>query len=107
MSSAPAPPTNPIGSRMYTTSERSAAERSASFVSRAVSLYSGAKVAQTSTPQADQHISHNHTSESWSPPQDGSVALMVLSRFALSKLPLRNGRIIITKKRHTREAPSE
>ena len=40
-------------------------------MSRAVSLYSGAKVAQTSTPQADQHISHSHTIESWSPPHAG------------------------------------
>ena len=65
-------------------------------MSRAVSLYSGAKVAHTSTPQADQHISQSQTSASCRPPQLGSVALIVLSRLALSKLPFRNGRIIIT-----------
>ena len=65
-------------------------------MSRTVSLYSGANVAQTSTPQADQHISHSQTSAIWSPPQASPASPSLFVRFALSKLPFRNGRIIIT-----------
>ena len=65
-------------------------------MSRTVSLYSGAKVAQTSTPQADQHISQSQTSASWRPPHASPESPSLFVRLALSKLPFRNGRIIIT-----------
>ena len=47
---------------MNTKSENDAVERSASAVSRFVSWYSGAKLAHTSTPYADQPMMNSHIS---------------------------------------------
>ena len=75
-------------------------------MSRAVSLYSGANVAQTSTPHADQHMIQSQTSASWRPPQASPGSFSEYVRLALSKLPFRNGRIIITKSGIIRTAPA-
>jgi hypothetical protein len=75
---------------MYTASEKSAADRSASFVSRTVSLYSGANVAQVSTPHADQAISQSQTSASCHPPHARPWWVRLLCMLLLEKSPLTN-----------------
>ena len=85
-------------------------------MSLTVSLYSGANVAQVSTPHDDQAmiqsqtsdkrtISHVETDVASSPvPAVPSSAPQV--RFALSKSPFRNGRIMNTKSGIISSAPA-
>ncbi len=78
---------------MYTNSENAAALLSALAVSRFVSWYSGAKLAQTSIPYADQHMMNSHISatERSLKPRDGSPALWTYSRFELDQSPVKYG----------------
>ena len=90
-----------------TISEKTDAERSAFLVSLTVSLYSGAKVAQVSTPPADQIMSQIQTSAICKPPhaRPGSSSLYV--RFAESKSPFRNGRTMKTKSGIIKSRPAK
>ncbi len=92
------------------------AERSASFVSLAVSLYSGANVAHVSTPQADHAMSQSQTidrrmtsqveSETASSPLPAVPSSAPQVRLELSKSPFRNGRIMKTKSGIISSAPA-
>src|SRR3954453_2207754 len=66
----PSVPPRPSGSSAYTAAQNSADERSAFGVSRSVSWNSGANVATTSIPYADQHMKSSQTSKSARPPPD-------------------------------------
>ena len=61
-------------------------------MSRTVSLYSGAKVAQVSTPPADQIISQIQTRASCQPPQASPPSFSLYVRLSVVKSPFRNGR---------------
>src|ERR1700733_6089073 len=63
----PVKPPSPRGSRMETRSENGAALRGAIALSL-LDLYSGVKVAQTSTPPADQVMMNSQTSAILTPP---------------------------------------
>ena len=92
------------------------AERSASFVSLTVSLYSGANVAHVSTPHDDQAMIQSQTNESRmishvetdvaSSPDPAVPSSAPHVRFALSKSPFRNGRIMKTKSGIMSSAPA-
>ena len=66
--------------------------RSASRVSRCVSLYSGANVATTSMPYDDQHMKYSQTMARASPP----FSLMLKSRFELDQSPVMYGKNMST-----------
>ena len=78
---------------MYTNNENAAALFSAFAVSRFVSWYSGAKLAQTSIPYADQHMMNSHISaiERSLKPSDASPALCDVLRFELDQSPVMYG----------------
>ena len=92
------------------------ADRSASFVSLTVSLYSGANVAQVSTPHDDHAMIQSQTSESRitshvetdnaSSPEPPVPSRAPHVRFALEKSPFRNGRIMKTKSGIMSSAPA-
>src|SRR3954469_11946502 len=88
----PSVPPRPSGSSAYTAAQKSAAERSAFGVSRSVSWNSGANVATTSIPYADQHMKYSHTSTSASPPPEPIDHVM----FELDQSPVRYGRNMST-----------
>ena len=73
--------------------QNSADTRSAFAVSRSVSWNSGAKVATTSIPYADQHMKYSHVRASASPPP----SLIPQVKFALFQSPVRYGKTISTK----------
>src|SRR3954452_6190213 len=89
---APSVPPRPSGTSAYTAAQNSAAERSALGVSRSVSWNSGAKVATTSIPYADQHMKYSHTRTSASPPPEPIDHVM----FELDQSPVMYGRNIST-----------
>src|SRR5215207_6648630 len=101
IAAVPSVPPAPSGSRMYTSAENSAADRSAIRVSRCVSWYSGANVATTSIPYDDQHMKYSHTSASASPP----LAPICHSMFELDQSPVTYGRNISTNAGMQRSAP--
>ena len=74
--------------------QNSADTRSALAVSRSVSWNSGANVATTSMPYADQHMKYSHVSASASPPP----APIAQVKFALFQSPVRYGKTISTKR---------
>ncbi len=84
---------------MYTNRENIPAERRASAVSRFVSWYSGAKLAQTSTPYADQHIRNSHINAT---PMSLKPSTLAYSTLVLSHLPVRNGQHDEDEERHDR-----
>src|SRR3954451_12519940 len=88
----PSVPPRPSGSSAYTAAQNSADERSALGVSRSVSRNSGANVATTSIPYADQHMMYSHTRTSASPPPEPIDHVM----FELDQSPVRYGRNMST-----------
>src|SRR3954453_17225235 len=92
MASVPSVPPRPSGTSAYTAAQNSADERSAFGVSRSVSRNSGANVATTSMPYADQHMKYSQTSTSASPPPEPIDQVM----FELDQSPVRYGRNMST-----------
>src|SRR3954470_3559991 len=84
----PSVPPSPSGSSAYTAAQNSADERSAFGVSRSVSWNSGANVATTSMPYADQHMKYSHTRTSGSRRPDPIYRVL----FELSQSPVTYGR---------------
>src|SRR4051795_11040392 len=88
----PSVPPSPSGSSAYTAAQNSADERSARGVSRSVSWNSGANVATTSMPYADQHMKNSQTRISARPPPEPIDHVM----FELDQSPVMYGRNIST-----------
>ena len=88
IAAVPSVPPRPSGSSAYTATQNSADERSAFGVSFSVSWNSGANVATTSIPYADQHMKYSHVITSGSPPPEPISHVM----FELCQSPVTYGR---------------
>src|SRR3954447_24684758 len=88
----PSVPPTPRGRPGYTGAQNRPDARSAFGVSRSVSWNSGANVATTSMPYADQHMKYSHTRTSARPPPDPIDHVM----FELDQSPVMYGRNMST-----------